>query len=162
VSATQQVLAKLKLAKSVAEGDDISDELAQAARQNPDEVIELYYAGNENPFALVWCLQGLTDPRIIELYQHALRHKDHTVRWAAIEGLKYSANPALIPLFIAALKDQSHLVKMVAVDWLKRHGDANAVAPLEHLFSLPSLIKTSPGLINNAKEAACILREKSS
>jgi HEAT repeat protein len=160
MSAIEQALAKLRKAKSIDEGDDGADELAKAARQNLDEVIELFYTTQSDTFALVWCLQGLTRAPIIELYKQALKDKDSQVRWAAIEGLKYAAQASLIPVFVAALKDRSHMVKAVAVDWLKAHGDASAIAPLERLLRLPGLIKTSPGTVKQIEKAVKHLRTK--
>ena len=157
-SAVQQALLKLRNARSKDEGDDYSDELARAARQSLQEVIDLYYATQDNTFALVWCVQGLTEGPVVDLFTHAFRHKDQYVRWAAIEGLKYCSDPALIPVFVAALKDRSHLVKAVAVEWFKSHGDASAIGALERLLTLPSLIKTSPGLVQQAGEALRALR----
>lgn len=159
-SDVQQALSRLRKAKSIDEGDDYADELARAARQSLNEVIDLFYTTQEDTFALVWCLQGLTDDAVIDLYTHALKHKDQYVRWAAVEGLKYSSHPALVPIFIAALKDRSHMVKGVAVEWLRSHGDSNAIAPLERLLKLPSMIRTSPGIVNQAKEAVRLLRAK--
>jgi HEAT repeat protein len=158
VSAVQQALAKLRRARSIDEGDDYADELAKAARQNLDEVIELYHTTESDTFALVWCLQGLTGDAVIELFTRALKHKDHQVRWAAIEGLKHSHQPSLIPVFIAALSDRAHMVKLVAVEWLTSHGDARAIAPLERLLKLRSMIKTSPGIVKEAQEAVSRLR----
>lgn len=160
VSAVQQALSKFRKAKSVDEGDDYSDELARAARQSLSEVIDLFYTTQDDTFALVWCLQGLTNNRVIDLYKHALKHKDPYVRWAAVEGLKHSSHRELIPVFIAALKDRSHLVKAVAVDWLTSHGDSTAIDPLERISKLPSMIKTSPGIVKQAKEAVSLLRSK--
>jgi hypothetical protein len=160
MSAIEQALAKLRKAKSVDEGDNCADELAKAARENLDEVIELFYATQSDTFALVWCLHGLTGEPVIELYKQALKHQDPYVRWAAIEGLKHAAQASLIPVFVAALKDRSHRVKGVAVDWLKAHGDAGAIAPLERLLTLPSLRKTSPGMVKQAEKAVKRLRAK--
>ena len=96
VSAVQQALSKLRTARSVDEGDDYADELARAARQNTREVIDLFYNTQGDTCALVWCLQGLTDDPVIDLFKEALRHKDSYVRWAAMEGLKHSADRDLI------------------------------------------------------------------
>lgn len=159
-SAIQQALARIRNARSVDEGDLASDELAEAARQNPAEVIALYRADGEDAFALVWSLQGLLDEPVLALFRDALRHKDSQVRWAAIEGLKHCASPALIPDFVAALKDRSEFVKPVAVEWLAVHGDARAIAPLEHLVSLPSQRKHSPGTVKSAEAALRRLRDK--
>lgn len=156
----QQVLAKLRRAKSVEEGDNLSDELAGLARQDLAEVIHLYHTTQTDTFALVWCLQGLTDELAREVCTHALQHKDANVRWAAIEGLKHFTDPALIPVFITALKDRSHMVKGVAVEWLKQNGDASAITPLVHLTTRPIMIKNSPGTVKQAKEAIAILRSK--
>ena len=160
VSAVQQALSKLRTARSVDEGDDYSDELARAARQNLEEVIDIYYTSERDTFALVWCLQGLTRGPVIDLFKHALKNKDWNVRWAAVEGLKHSSDRTLIPLFIAALKDRSHLVKGVAVEWLTSHGDSTAIGPLELLSKLPSMIKNSPGTVKQAEEAIRLIRAK--
>jgi HEAT repeat protein len=159
-SAVQQALSKLRKAKSRDEGDVYADELAIAARHNVNEVIDLFYTTQDDTFALVWCLQGVTSDPVIDVYKHALKHKDQYVRWAAIEGLKYFSHRTLIPVFIAALMDRSHLVKQVAVDWLKINGDSSAVDPLERLLNLPSLIRSSPGIVKQAKEAVSLLRAK--
>ena len=42
-------------------------------------------------------------------------------------------------------------MKTVAAEWLARHGDARAIAPLERLIALPSMVKTSPGLVRQAR-----------
>ena len=42
-SAVHEVLSKLRTAKSVDEGDAYTDELARAAREHVDEVIDLYH-----------------------------------------------------------------------------------------------------------------------
>jgi HEAT repeat protein len=152
-SPIQAALAKLKSARSIDEGDDISDQLAKAARKNPQEIIDLYYTSAENTITFDWCLKGVTDDSVIEWFKDVLKHKDHWVRWAAIEGLKHSRRRSLIPDFIAALNDRSHMVKAVAVEWLKSHGDARAIAPLERLIKQPSMIKTSPGIIKDAQAA---------
>jgi len=156
----QQALLKLRKAKSVEEGDNLSDELAVLARKNLAEVIQFYYTTQSDTFALVWCLQSLTDERVRDVCTHALQHKDANVRWAAIEGLKHFTDPALIPVFITALKDRSHMVKGVAVEWLKKNGDTTAIAPLERLSIMPSMIKNSPGTVKLAKEAIAVLRAK--
>jgi len=83
----------------------------------------------------------------------AVKHKDGQVRWAAVEGLKHFTQPAHIPVFIAALRDRSHLVKGVTVECLAKHGDARAIAPLEQLIALPSMTKTSPGMVKEAQKA---------
>ena len=160
VSAVQQALSKLRTAKSVDEGDDYSDELARVARQNLEEVIDLYYTSKRDTGALVWCLQGLAGSSVIDLFKHALKSKDWNVRRAAIEGLKHSSDRTLIPLFVGALKDRSHLVKAVAVEWLTSHGDSTAIGPLELLSKLPSMIKNSPGTVKQAEEAISRLRAK--
>ena len=160
VSAVQQALSKLRTARSVDEGDGYADELARAARQNLEEVIDLFYTTEVDTCALVWCLQGLTDDSVIDLFKDALKNKDSYVRWAAMEGLKHSSDRSLIPVFVAALKDRSHLVKAVAVEWLTSHGDSTAIGPLELLAKLPSMIKNSPGTVKQAEEAISLLREK--
>jgi len=144
----------------VDEGDDYADELARAARKNVKEVIDLYHTTKSDAFMLVWCLQGLTDIAVIDLYKEALTHKDHYIRWAAIEGLKHSSRRALIPIFIAALKDRSDMVKGVAVEWLKSHGDVSAIGPLVRLSKLPSMTKNSSGTVNQAEKAVRRLRAK--
>src|SRR5947208_654107 len=68
------------------------------------------------------------------------------------------AGRANLPVFIAALRDRSHLVKGVAVEWLAKHGGARAVAPLEQLIALPSMIKASPGMVKEARKAIRRLR----
>ena len=159
-SEIHKILAELHRAKSVDEGDACADKLAQAARKNVDEVIHLYYSTETEASALVSCLHGLTDKPVIDVYKHSLKNKDQYVRWAAVEGLKYSTDPALIPVFVAALKDRSHLVKLVAVEWLKSHGDSSAIGPLEVILASSSLMKNSPGIINQAKKAVKRLRAK--
>ena len=159
-SAVQQALSKLRTARSVDEGDDYSDELAKVARQNLEEVIDLYYTSERDTVALVWCLQGLKHGSVIDLFKHALKNKDWNVRWAAIEGLKHSSDRTLIPVFVAALKDRSDLVKGVAVEWLKSHGDSTAIGPLEVLTKLPSMIKNSAGTVKEAEEAINLIRAK--
>jgi hypothetical protein len=54
MSAVQRALLMMRRARSVDEGDDCADELAAAARKNPQEVIDLYYSTKDNAFALVW------------------------------------------------------------------------------------------------------------
>lgn len=160
MSAVQRALLKMRRARSVDEGDDGADELATAARRNPQEVIDLYYSTKDNAFALVWCLQGLTDDAVIDVAKHALGHRDGNVRWAAAEVLKHSSRPTLIPVFIAALKDRADMVKGVAVEWLKSHGNSSAVAPLELFSKLPRMIKHSPGTVEDAKEGIRRLQKK--
>lgn len=153
MSAIQSALARLRRARSIDEGDEAAAELARAAASQFDEVIDLYRATQGDAFALVWCLQGRTEERVIDLFLSAFKHHDAQVRWAAIEGLKHSRRPSLIPVFINALKDRSHLVKLVAVEWLKSNGDARALGPLERIISLPSMARTSPGIVRTAREA---------
>lgn len=160
MSEVQQAFSRFQKARSRDEADTYIAELAKAARQNPHEVIALFHTTKKNQFALVWCLHGLTDDAVIELYKRALNEKEKYVRWAAIEGLKYSSQPTLIPTFIAALNDRSPSVQGVAVEWLKTHGDSRAVGPLERLSKLPSLIKNSPGITKQAIEAVRLIREK--
>jgi HEAT repeat protein len=157
-SAIQEALLKIRKATSKDEYEDSIDELGRAARQNLDEVIRLFHTTQRNAFEIVWCLHGLIEDRVIDIYTHALRHKDKRIRWAAIEGLKYSFDRALIPLFIAALRDRDHSVKHVAVTWLASHGDARAIGPLERLAKLPGMIKSSPGTVEQAKNAVSTLR----
>jgi len=45
------------------------------------------------------------------------------------------------------------VLKGVAVEWLAKHGDARAIAPLEQLIALPSMLKTSPGMVKEAQKA---------
>ena len=158
VSAVQQALSKLRRARSVDEGDHYADELARVARQNLEEVIDLFYTTEGDTCALVWCLQGLLDGPVIDLFKQALRNNDWNVRWAAIEGLKHSSDRTLIPVFVGSLRDRSHLVKGVAVEWLKSHGDLTAIGPLELLSKLPGMIKNSPGTVKEAEEAISLLR----
>ena len=160
MSAIQKALSKMRRARSVDEGDDCADELARAARKNIKEVIDLYHTTKSDAFALVWCLQGLTENTVIELFKQALQHKDSNVRWAAVEGLKHSSRRTLIPIFVAALKDKSDMVKVVAVDWLKSHGDASAIGPLQRLSKLPRLIRNSPGTVKEAEKAVRRLRAR--
>jgi len=160
MSAIQQALSKMRKARSVDEGDDCADELARAARKDVKEIIDLYHTTKADAFALVWCLQGITEDAVIELFKQALQHKDSNVRWAAMEGLKHSSRRTLIPIFIAALNDRSDMVRGVAVDWLKSHGDASAIGPLQRLSKLPRLIRNSPGTVKQAERAVRRLRSK--
>ena len=156
----QRVLAKLRKAKTRDEADLLTGELARAAQQSPVEVVDLYYTRRKQIFSLVWCLHGLKNEAVIDLYQHALNHKDKYVRWAAIEGLAYSHEPALNAVFVAALKDRSPMVKGVAVEWLKSHGDSTALGPLERLVGLPSLATIAPGIVKQAKAAMRLIRAR--
>jgi len=158
-SAVRRALLKMRRARSVGEGDDCMDELATLARQNPRDVIDLYYSTKNNAFALIWCLQGMTNNQVIGVARHALRHRDGHVSWAAAAVLKHSARRTLIPDFIAALKDPSYMVKGIAVEWLKSHGDASAIGPLEQLSKLPRMIRHSPGTVKQAKSAVRRLRK---
>jgi hypothetical protein len=160
MSAIQEILARLSKARSIDEGDDISDELAKAARENPQEVIDLFYANHSDIFSLVWCLQGQTNEKVVHLFLDALKHMDANVRWAASEGLKHSRSSELIPVFIDALKDRSHMVKGVAVEWLKANGDARATEPLRRLTEIPSMIRTSPGIVKEAQDALARLSQR--
>ena len=108
----------------------------------------------------VWCLQGLTNDRVIALFRHALKHKNQYVRWAAVEGLKHCTDRKLLPVFIRALRDRSHVVKGVAVDWLTTHGDSTAIEPLERLLGLPSMIKNSPGTVARARKAIILCGQR--
>jgi len=63
VGAIQDALAKLRAARSREAGDEYSDELARAARQHPDEILELIRTARTDTAALVWSLQGLTEAR---------------------------------------------------------------------------------------------------
>jgi HEAT repeat protein len=159
MSAVQRALFKMRRARSVDEGNHCADELARAARKDLQEVIDLYRSERANAFALVWCLQGMTDDAVLDVATHALRHRDGNVRWAAAEVLKHFSRRTLIPVFIAALKDRADMVKVVAVEWLKSHGDAGAIDPLERLSKLPRMIKHSPGTVEQAKEAVRRLRK---
>lgn len=159
-SEIQRILARIHRAKSIDEGDEYSDELSRAARRNIDEVIRLFHTKRDDTFMLVWCLQGLTNPRVVEIFKQAIKHKDQYVRWAAVEGLKHSTKSELIPTFIAALNDRAHIVKLVAVEWLKVNGDASAIGPLERIIKLPGVGKDSPGIVKEAKEAVKYLRNK--
>jgi len=159
-TAVRRALDRMRRARSVDEGDDAADELARAARQNLREVLELLRTSRVNTVALVWCLQGQTSNAVLDVLLEAVKHKDGQVRWAAIEGLKHFARPAHIPVFIVALSDRSHLVKTVAVEWLAQHGDARAIAPLERFIALPSMVKTSPGLVTQARTTIRRLRAK--
>ena len=128
--------------------------------KNPKLLLHESYSTKKDAFMLVWCLQGLTQDAVIELFKEALQHKDHYVRWAAVEGLKHSSRRSLIPIFIAALKDRTDMVKLVAVEWLKAHGDASAIGPLVRLSKLPSMIKNSSGTVKQAEKAVRRLRLK--
>jgi HEAT repeat protein len=153
MTAVQRALAKMRRARSVDAGDDAADELARAARANLPEVLELLRTSRADTVPLVWCLQGQTTDAVLDVLLEAVKHKDAQVRWAAVEGLKHFTQPAHIPVFIAALRDRSHLVKGVAVEWLARHGDVRAIARLQQLIALPSMIKTSPGMVKEAQKA---------
>ena len=140
MTAVQRALARMRQARSVDAGDDAADELARAARANLPEVIELLRTSRADTVAPVWCLQGLTSKAVFDVLLEAVKHKDGQVRWAAVEGLKHFARPAHIPVFIAALRDRSHLVKG------------------EQLIALPSMLKTSPGMVKEARKAIRRLR----
>jgi HEAT repeat protein len=148
----------MRQARSVDAGDDAADELARAARANLAEVLALLRTSRADTVALVWCLQGQTSDAVLDVLLEAVKHRDGQVRWAAVEGLKHFTGPAHIPVFVKALRDRSHLVKGVAVEWLARHGDARAIAPLEQLIALPSMIRTSPGMVEEARRAIGRLR----
>jgi HEAT repeat protein len=159
-TAVPRALDRMRGARSVDAGDDAADELARAARQNLPEVLELLRTPRADTAALVWCLQGQTSKAVLDVLLEAAKHRESQVRWAALEGLKHFTHPAHSPVFMAALSDRSHLVKTVAVEWRARHGDVRAIAPLERLIALPSMVKTSPGLVRQARATIRRLRAK--
>jgi HEAT repeat protein len=149
----EEVLARLRRAKSVDEGDEYADQLAKIAKRHVAEIIDLYSTRRNQAVLLVWSLQGLLEPRVLRLFEAALKDRDAGVRWAAAEGLKHTTDRSYIPAFCAALKDRYDLVKCVAVEWLATHGDRSAIAPLRRLLSLPSFRKNSPGLVKTIERA---------
>jgi HEAT repeat protein len=118
LSPIRTAVARIRSARSVDEGDEYSDELAEAALRDPQEVIDLQRAGDEDAFTLVWCLQGQTSQPVLGLLLEAIRNRSSYVRWAAVAGLKHFTQPDLIPVFIAGLRDRSHFVKLAAAEWL--------------------------------------------
>jgi hypothetical protein len=154
----RKILARLRRARSVDEGDACVDELWDIARRDPQPILDAYRRSRTNRFALVWCLQGLTSDAVREVLADAVTSPEANVRWAALEGLKHFHDADLTPLFATALKDRYDMSKCVAVEWLAAHGDARAIAPLERFAALPSQIRSSPGLVKRAQATLVRLR----
>jgi hypothetical protein len=160
-SPVQAALAKIRTARSVDEGDRYAAELARAALDNPQEIIDLYHPDHEAAMTLVRCRQGQTAEPVLDLFRQALRQRSPYVRWAAAEGLKCSPRANLIPLFNAALRDRAHLVIAVAVEWLVSLGDQTSIPALERLLTLPGLARSAPGVVNAAEQAVQRIRDRS-
>jgi HEAT repeat protein len=154
-------LAGIRSARSIDAGDEYSDQLAKAALRNPQEVIDLYHAGEEDPFTLVWCLQGQTSERVLKLLREAIHHRSSHVRWAAIAGLKHFRRPGLMSVFTAGLRDRSHFVKLGAVEWLANNGDETAIPGLRRLLTLPNLARYAPGIVTAAANAVERIEKRS-
>ena len=88
--------------------------------------------------------------------------KDQYVRWVSAECLKMTESERAIPHLVKAPKDRSHLVKSVAVEAMGTFGDERALKGLEHILTLKSIQKDSPGMISDAKEAIKSIKSRRS
>lgn len=154
----RDILARMRRARSVDEGDDLGDQLAALARRSPRTIAELYASEHQSRVLLAWCLRGSTHPAALAVLLDARRQPDAQLRWAAVEGLKHLTDPEWTPVFAEALADRYHLSKCVAVEWLAAHGDERAIGPLEKLVASATLQRTSPGLVTQARAALERLR----
>ena len=149
------ILTRLKNARSRDEHDDLMGELAEIAPKHISELDELYDANTYYRMPLIWCLIGETSKQAEALFTKAIKDRDQYTRWAAATALARCKTRHASSLLVAALKDRSHLVKHIAVDAMElaRFRDPAAVPQLTKIVNSKHLQRNAPGIVTAAKKA---------
>ncbi|MGV3721205.1 MAG: HEAT repeat domain-containing protein [Actinomycetota bacterium] len=132
--------------------------LNRIAKVDPQPVLDVIARDDVPPdpvlMFLVFALAGARRAQVLPTLRVALKHRNDSVRYAAITVLaQFGTKDSIAPL-TEALRDRSHLNKFVAVEALtrkKRLRTPAAIEPLRRIVANSLVRKHSPGLWDNAQ-----------
>lgn len=119
--------------------------LWRAAHNFPKEMIQYFYKQPQHQHSIAWCLANVKNSDVKKFFLKEVENKDQFIRWYAIRNLRKYSKKGLVEIFIKGLKDRSSLVKsesLIAIEGIRDDRIKNA---LQHLLTLKSFKKNSPG-----------------